>query len=147
MSWSWITAIATSLIVWFTTHFYYQNELAELELAHKQEIIEQREATVAAFDKQAKLEKKKYEELFDEYAKVRNDNASIRTTNERLRNQVSALSRLSAGKSRATLIKELDECRKVAVGLSELAGQAYEAFELIDRTDQIERKYNSVDKP
>lgn len=149
MNWmSIISIISISLITWFTTHYYYQNQVSELKAKYAQELALQKSQSLELMNNQIKQEKQKYQELFDDYAKIRNDNASIHSTNEQLRKQLSSLSRLSANKSRKTLVKELNECREVAVGLSELAGQAYETFELIKRTDEIERKYNGqiVDK-
>lgn len=133
----WILAIVISTVTWFATSSYYEAEIANIQKDHAVSLQLQAQTNEKRFFDEFQKEKNKYDKLLEEYAQARRDVADIRSTNDRLRNQVSALSRLSANTDTKTCARELNECREVAVGLSQLAGEAYEAFEVIKRGEKI----------
>lgn len=133
----WVSAILVSLVTWFATCSYYQAQIADLQKEHATELQIQAQTNAKKFYEDFTKEKERYEALNKELAQARRDVADITSANDRMRNQLSALSRLQSNKDRETCLRDLNECREVAVGLSELAGQAYEAFELQKRADKI----------
>ena len=136
----WLSAILVSLTVWFATCSYYQKQIANLQKEHAIELQVQAQTNAQKFYEDFTKEKERYEALNKELAQARRDVADITSANDRMRNQLSTLSRLQSNKDRETCLRELDECRAVAVELSDLAGEAYEAFELQKRADQITGK-------
>lgn len=133
----WILTIAISAVTWFATSSYYEARIAEINLTHAQALQIQAQTNEKKFFDEFQKEKIKYEKLLEEYAQARRDVADVRSANDVMRNKLSALSRLQSNKSREACIRDLDECREVAVGLSQLAGEAYETFEVIKRGEKI----------
>lgn len=133
----WVSAILVSLVTWFATCSYYQAQIADLQKEHANELQVQAQTNAKKFYEDFTKEKERYEALNKELAQARRDVADITSANDRMRDKLSALSRLQSNKSRETCIRDLDECREVAVGLSQLAGEAYETFEVIKRGEKI----------
>lgn len=133
----WILTIAISSVTWFATSSYYEARIADINLTHAQALQIQAQTNEKKFFDEFQKEKNKYEKLLEEYAQARRDVADVRSANDLMRDKLSALSRLQSNKSRETCIRDLDECREVAVGLSQLAGEAYETFEVIKRGEKI----------
>ncbi|WP_251569566.1 hypothetical protein [Parasutterella muris] len=135
----WVVVVIAS-VIWFATCSYYEEKIAVLEKEHAVALQTQAQTNEKYFLEEFQQEKEKYEKLLQEYKQARLDVADVRSSNDRMRQQLSTLSRVQTNKDRETCIRELNECREVAVELSDLAGQAYEAFELQKRADKITGK-------